>query len=318
MNNFTIEDYKTAIRTRHKIAIKEDVSGILSDPTPAQLRDFYLRLLERGLSKSDEEIMKMFLEANESSSLKKTIENCNIAKFRPIISFLKGKNTDNKPRIEMAAILVNFQPRPSRKFLDEEPKNEENKSTESPNKLESIIIENEIGEKIEEIEDENENEGITEDLNIDNESTDTKSPNEPPIVKSSGLSPKKLKLTILGIAIVFCLGFVISYFFYPKKQCMQWSGDHYEKVDCKPEISGIGTFNLIDPFDENQFEVKKISVCDTTKCFKNGQAIIWYGKFNNQVTFFNIDGKHPENGKSLRPVTPHIFNKYKKKDCASK
>jgi hypothetical protein len=313
MNNFTIEDYKIAIRTRYKIAIKEDVSGILSDPTPAQLRDFYLRLFEKGLSKSDEEIMKMFLEANQSSSLKKTIENCNIAKFRPIISFLKGRNTDNKPRIEMAAILVNFQPRPSRKFLDEEAVMLENKLTESPDKPESIIIENKNGDKNEEIVDENE--GTTEDIQINNEPP----VNESLIHKSSRRFNKKLNWTIAGVTIIFCLGFLISYYFYPKKQCMQWSGDHYDKVDCKPQISGIGIFNLIDPFDENQFELKKISVCDTTTCFKNGQAIIWYRKISNtRVDFFNLDGKHPENGKDLRPVTPHIFNKYKSKDCASK
>ena len=71
MNNFTIEDYKTAIRAKYKVAIEEDVSGILSDPTPSELRDFYLRLLVKGLSKIDEEIMKLFLRADDKSSLKK-------------------------------------------------------------------------------------------------------------------------------------------------------------------------------------------------------------------------------------------------------
>jgi hypothetical protein len=304
MNNFTIEDYKTAIRAKYKIAIKEDVSGVLSDPTPAQLRDFYLRLLERGLSKIDEEIIKMFLIANENSSLKKTIENCNINKFRPIISFLEGGNTDTKSRIEMAAILVNFKPRPFRKFQDDEGKFEDDKSDQGQNKSESIILENENKNDDEMKETENKNEAVSDDIQI----------KEKPLKnKTSERFNKKLKLTIAGILIVFCLGFGICYYVFPKEQCMQWSNNHYEKVDCDLKTGKV------EPYDESKFGLKKIKVYDTTSCFINGEAIVWYAKISSdKADFFNTHGRHPENNKPLRPVTDYIKKRYGEKSVPSK
>lgn len=306
MSNFTIEDYKTAIRARYKVAIKEDVSGVLSEPTPAQLRDFYLRLLEKGLSKIDEEIIKMFLIANESSSLKKTIENCNIDKFRPIISFLEGGNTDNKSRIEMAAILVNYKPRPFRKFQEEGDNFEDDNSNKDSNKSESIIIENESG--IEENENKNE-------ANFKN----TQAAKKISVYKFPNRFNKKLKLTAAGILIVFCLGFGISYYVFPKEQCMQWSNDHYDKVDCDLKAADFGTFAKVEPFDESKFSLKKIKVCDTTTCFINGEAIVWYAKVgSDKADFFNTHGRHPENNKPLRPVTDYIKKRYAEKSVSKK
>lgn len=309
MSNITIEDYKIAIRAKYKLAIEEDVSGILSDPTPSELRDFYLRLLvKKYLSKIDEEIMKLFLRADENSSLKKTIENCNIEKLKPIIYFLQGKNTESRQRIEMAAILVNFQLRPFKKFQDEKGIIKENESIQNPNGSDSPPTQNEDSDEVND--DAGKNEVTSAGLQVDT---------EPPTVKSPQQFTKRQKLIIKGIIIVFGLGlgFLTSHYIFPKKQCMQWSDDHYEKVDCEPKTTGIAVFNLIDPFDERQFELKKINVCDTTTCFKNGQPIVWYGKINNKVDFYNIEGKNPLNGKMLRPVTNHMFTKYKK-PCTSK
>ncbi|MDR7371326.1 hypothetical protein [Flavobacterium aquidurense] len=306
MNNFTIEDYKIAIRAKYKIAIEEDVSGILSDPTPAQLRDFYLRLLEKGLSKIDEEIIKMFLMANESSSLKKTIENCNIDRFKPIISFLQGGNTENRQRIEMAAILVNFPFRPFRKFQEEEDNFEDDNSIKDSNKSESIIIENESGME----ENENKNEANFENIQTAKKISVYKFPNR---------FNKKLKLTAAGILIVFCLGFGISYYIFPKKQCMQWSNDHFEKVDCDLKAAGFIPLRKVEPYDENKFGLKKIKVCDTTTCFINGEAIVWYAKVSSdKVDFFNTHGRHPENDKPLRPVTNYIIKKYGENSVSKK
>lgn len=305
MSNITIEDYKAAIRAKYKIAIKEDVSGILLDPTPAQLRDFYLRLVEIGLSKIDEEIIKMFLEANESSSLKKTIANCNIGKLKPIISFLQGGNTDNKSRIEMAAILVNLSLRPFRKFQEED-RFKDDKSNQDLNKSQSIIIENENEAK----ETGNKNERT-----FKNVPTDKK----PSVHKFSNRFNKKLKLTASGILIVFCLGFAISHYIFPKEQCMQWLNDHYEKIDCDQKNDETGKFGKIEPYEESKFDLKKIKVCDTTTCFINGEAIVWYAKTSSdKADFFNTHGRHPENDKPLRPVTKYIINKYGEKSASKK
>ena len=124
---------------------------------------------------------------------------------------------------------------------------------------------------------------------------------------------KNLKQTIIRVVIVFGLGFGISHFVFPKKQCMQWSNDHYEKVDCDLKTEGFVVYNVIEPFDEIKFGLKKIHVTDTTTCFnKNGDAIIWYAKTANGIDFFNTHGRHPENENSLKPVTKYILEKYVK------
>lgn len=327
MNNITIEDYKTAIRAKYKVAIKEDVSGILSDPTPAQLRDLYLRIFERGVSTIDEEIMKIFLEANENFTLKRTIENCNIGKFKPIISFLEGRNTENKSRIEMAAILVDLQTRPFKKFQVNN-SDEEKELIEDLKKFEPLPIREEEDLK-EEMEDQKfsdiESSNIDRVINEDEDENQKEKISSGEILKPVDIVGTvkrslfgKYRRTIIATAIIFSLiatatlGTVI-YVEFLKKDCMQWSGDHYDEVSCNMEMEGIGTFNSPETYDDRIINLRRIKVCDTTAFFKNNKAVVWYAKVGDSVEFFNTHGMHPENGKALRPVTHYIIDKYVKK-----
>ena len=88
---------------------------------------------------------------------------------------------------------------------------------------------------------------------------------------------------------------------------MQWTGDYYEKVDCIQEIKSLD----LKPYDEIQFGLKKINVSDTTSFFKLGEPCIWYGKsVDGNYECFNIPGLHPETGKTLKPITQYIVDKY--------
>lgn len=353
MSNFTREDYKTAIRDRYKIAIREDATGILSNPKPAELRDFYFRIFEKGLSKTDKEIMDVFFGVKENIPLRMAIEGFSTGKLKSIILFFEGGNTNNKSRIEMMAILVDFQPRPYSKFQEKKDVIEENNSIQSDQKLEQVIVEVEngnsidlekfnnpieldCGEKKQEIE---EGSKIPEekdklrlpknDTKLDPQNQDSSGNNNEQYTKPS-IPPQKNNFisglltaikseTVIATGFVICLVvFGIIYFNFFNKQCMQWSGDHYEKVDCDLKTNGFGTFSGIEPYDEIKFELRKVNVCDTTNCFINGKSIIWYAKTDSGADFFNTHGMHPENGKALRPVTEYIRGKYKKKDCASK
>lgn len=96
---------------------------------------------------------------------------------------------------------------------------------------------------------------------------------------------------------------------------MQWSEDHYEIVDCNSEI----VLNPIIPLNKNLLEFKKIKVYDTTNCFINGEAIVWYAKVSSdKADFFNTHGRHPENNKPLRPVTDYIKKRYGEKSVSKK
>ena len=116
MKKITFEEYKSAIKAHYKGSKLEDVSGILLNPTPAQLRNLCLMKFENGLTRTDENTFSLFFHVKEGHDIRKAIDNFDIGKFKPIISFLKAeKDSDNSSRIELAAILVDFCPRPYNK-----------------------------------------------------------------------------------------------------------------------------------------------------------------------------------------------------------
>ncbi len=86
---------------------------------------------------------------------------------------------------------------------------------------------------------------------------------------------------------------------------MVWNEDHFERTKC----SGTGNEELLVTFSLANF--KKIINTDTiTSFFKNGKVQVWYDKSNKELEFFTAPGIHPVNGKTLKPVTSYIIEKY--------
>ena len=118
MAKITFNSYKKAIQDYYEIVKNKDITSVLLTPSPAQLRNYCTMLVDKGLSKKDEEIFKAFFETKSDEKLKKSIESCNTDKFKTIISFLKDKrDSEMALRIEMASIIVDFSPRPYADFL---------------------------------------------------------------------------------------------------------------------------------------------------------------------------------------------------------
>lgn len=284
MSNITIIDYKEAIKYQYEIAKKEDVLGILSDPTPAQLRDSYIRIFDKGLTGADEEIMKTFFETKENESLKKSIENCNIGKLKPIIHFLKGiKNTENRARIELAAILVDFNQRPYQKYS----KNDE------------VVI----------IEKPKEEEGNKGKVVVSPPKKDPENPkkNKPSFIDWMCNTNTRL---IATIAVLMISVFGITKYAVDDKECMQWQEDHFELVYCETNPDDSTNGNPKIPIDKELLDLRKIKITDTTTFFKNGKPIVWYCKTGDEFECFNEPGFHPLNNKSLKPITNHMIDKY--------
>jgi hypothetical protein len=286
MNKITFEHYKSAIKVKYEVKKKEDVSGVLLNPTPAQLRNFCLMLFDNLLSKSDENILELFFNVKEGMSLRKSIENFDIARFRPVISFLKGeKDSDNVTRIELAAILVDFHPRPYNKYLLNGKINESS-NLELPSLMER-----------DETEDEN------------------------PIVdklvemrlrpKNIGRIEKNKVIVFLVLISLFFMGYTVKNMVFSKKECMIWVGNHYEAVDCKNEKESIGNITSLVVLNESLLSFKKIDVSTNTVFFKKEKPIVWYGKsFDGNHEYFNQPGLHPETGKTLKPISKYIIKKY--------
>ncbi len=120
--------------------------------------------------------------------------------------------------------------------------------------------------------------------------------------KSYILSNKKL-IVALSFLMVIATSSYLGYL-GGKEECMIWSNDHYIKTEC---IGNSEERKFIPHIYEN---MKKVEVSDKTTFFKDGEVQIWYDKSNGQLDFFTSPGIHPVNGKTLKPITEYMIEKY--------
>lgn len=306
MPKIILEEYKKAIIKQYQKEKSGENYRFLENPSRAKLRELCWERFKVNDNPDDLKNFETFFEFSFALTKKNELKK-KTGKFRSIGDFLRNETeSPTVDIIELAAILVDFNLRPYNRFrrfsLNEKDTNadsSENLDLESDTILsEEIIIEKkpdsaEVGK-------------VTTSEIFAYEA-----------IKPTGvirymaeiLSKKSNQILLL----LFIILLSACMFFAQRKQCMQWSTDHYEKVSCDLEVKGIGNYNKIEPFDEAVFNLKKITICDTTTCFdKNGVAIIWYAKTTNGVDFFNSHGMHPENNKPLKPVTRYILEKYVK------
>ncbi|MBF2708341.1 hypothetical protein [Flavobacterium soyangense] len=285
MNNNTTDDYKTAVKTKYEDAKAGNFSGFLLKPSPAELKNLCLVLFDKGINKLDQEILDRFFELDDKSNKRKQIENFDVDKLRPISNFLKDKTeTTRVVNLDLMAVLVDFNPRPYRKFL--------------------------TGKEIVK---------LTADFSI-NESSKKDKKREETIEKSGGVLEefkkssisKRMVLVVLVLLVFGLVGYGVKSNFFPDKNCMVWVKNHYQaveydKVKDTAEVSPINQ-DVLDNF-------KKITVSDSTSFFKNGDynhPLVWYGKSpdKKQYEYFNQPGLHPETGKTLKPISKYIIKKY--------
>lgn len=296
MHNNTPDDYKEAVRNKYEKEKDGIYSNYLSNPSQASLRDLCWEIFKSNKNTDDLLIYKKFFKCefdpnNEDTSIVYT------NKFKKVGGFFRrGIDPAKIDTVNFAAILVSFELRPYSKFRKVGLSEDE---IENPNESESVILgeEKEKEENEENEGDEGDEDEVIEDLPINN-----KEPN-----KLSERFTKKLRSTIIATTIIFCLIATVIYFAFFKKDCMQWKGEYYERVDCVQEINSLD----IKPFDEIQFSLKKIKVCDTTSFFKLGKPCVWYGKsVDGNYECFNIPSLHPETDKTLKPISQYIVDKY--------
>ncbi len=278
MKKNTFKAYKEAVQLFYETAKNNDVSGILFNPSPAQMRTLCLIICDKFISKKEEEVFRLFFETKEQESLKKSIENCNIDRFRPIISFLRRESdTENAIRVEMAAIIIDFKLRPYAVF----------------SKTDEVIA---ITEG---------NYTVREERTVKTESSKIKTPTPIPTPSKSNF---KNKIMVGSLVVLSALG--VKKTLFKEKECMKWCDDHYELVDCIKEKQGAASYEIIKPYDEREFERKELNVCDTTTFFVGEKPKVWYDKDKDGLHYFNMNGENPESGDLLKPMTNYMIAKY--------
>jgi hypothetical protein len=276
MENNTLEDYKIAVKEKYEIEKKGVHSSILITPSRARLRSLCLEIFKSNRDQNDLSVFSFFFRFDFSPSCSAKLKG-QTDKFRPIETFFKGEtNLVDVEAINLAAILVDFQPRPFLKFSKSD-------WTKNSGKKEFAGLDKKNEEFYTSIQ-----------------------------IKHSLKNTFLEKISIKTVLIILTALSLVFYIKFQKKQCMQWADDHYEIVDCDLYANDPEKINSVKPLDRSIIDLKKIHVCDTTTFFKNGEAIIWYAKTENGIDFFNTHGRHPENDNALKPVTQYILNKYLK------
>jgi hypothetical protein len=129
--------------------------------------------------------------------------------------------------------------------------------------------------------------------------------NNKPQKERNKIRSNKIKSASIISAIILASS-VISYnTLYKSKDCLEWKGNHYEKIQCLNDFPNP----LLKDVDIEIF--KKIEVNDSTTFFKYGNPVVWYGKSRNgEMEYFNSRGVHPETLDELKPITKYIIRKY--------
>lgn len=275
MKQDDFEAYKKAIKQHYEKEKNGYYSSFLLQPSRANLRNLCVERLKENATTDDLNTFKIYIGFEFKPENKNKLRDVT-DRFRAIENFLKGSTDSNDlETINLTAILVDFSPRPFLKFV-KSINGEKDTSTGIPFEKEEI---------------------------------DTLE--RTPLLPEKKSSPKKkLIFGLLSFTALFSIGYTAKDLVLPEKECMQWQDDHYVELECESQILGIRKFNEPIPYNEIEFNRRKLKVCDTTTFFKNGKAIIWYSKENNIVAFYNMDGIDPINGKELKRITQHMIDNH--------
>lgn len=293
MKKSTLEDYKKAVKAKYEEEKLGDYGPFLMNPSRAKLRELCLIIFKEGRTSNDFSSFRYFFnfdfKEENTKELKKQTD-----RFRPIETFFKGETdlTDIRA-VDLAAVLVNFNPRPYQRFIKEPtsiPEKEE--ITVSPEAKNTLPAEKELTQR------------------VSNSNFITNQYTALTVKPESGIKKQNLIWITLGVLALFSCAYTIKDFFFPAKECMQWQKDHYEVVNCTNEIQGIGAVTDIKPKDDSELKLKKITVNKKTVFFQNKKPLVWYCKKNGTPEYFNTYGFHPETGKPLKPISLYIIKKY--------
>lgn len=139
MRNNTLKEYKKAIRNKYEIEKNGKYFDYLYSPSRGKLRDFCWLIFENKPTQDDLNVFKNLFSIDFDPAKKKKFKEQK-DKFRPIETFFKGEtDPSNIDAINIAAVMVDFQPRPFKKF-NEKYRIEDAKQIESNYKA-TVVVE---------------------------------------------------------------------------------------------------------------------------------------------------------------------------------
>lgn len=309
------EDYIVAVLKKYRQKREEgSLSPNLLKPTPGSLREECILNCRKDIESKDKETLRLFFgNADGENGYLKNIENSKAEKFKQLPKIMKGGVTRPGVRhIELISWLVDFKPRPStayyKSFYEGYPLKADGSKAEiqaggeelNGGQQEDNIGQDEAISSLEVLEAQVE-EVPAEAIKVIK--GDESKSNEQETVKPE----KKLRVARLlrysFILIVVALGTGGGYILWQNNQCMYWTGDHYERINCnEPASAPVVAWNR-----ERAAQLRKITRSDTITYSSIGK--LWWAKVNGELEYYTAGGDHPViPNKRLLPLTKYMID----------
>jgi hypothetical protein len=301
---------KLVFRTYQLLRSTPEFSPALKQPTPASIRKECLTVYKERPDRKDEPVLRSFFgPAAANGSFLTLIENFPTEKFKALSNYLKGiaLSTEDK-NVELLAWLIDFPHRPYRYGMDVILSEKEKAILNSDDK-----VGEKVSQEMEAAADDKSDDilGQSQRNELENNIAIT-AHEQVPVVPINAVSEKrtgKKRLTIdkkwliIGVALFVSIFSIAIYWFYNKSaNCMYWTGDHYERIDCDEENNDKVLFN-----EERWKNFRKITDLSTIT-EKSIGVVHYFGNKNRE--FFTGGGKHPiETTRHLRVMTRYIWEK---------
>lgn len=128
-------------------------------------------------------------------------------------------------------------------------------------------------------------------------------------IPSKLISNTKNNWIIIFISLI-TISFVIGFGNFNQERWMQWDGEKYIEVKFNKKKYKLDQLELLDKKVISSFH-KTTPNCKTSFFDEKGIEKLWYGKnTNKEIEFFSSLGRHPETGKTLKPITRYMIKKY--------
>lgn len=124
------------------------------------------------------------------------------------------------------------------------------------------------------------------------------------------ISAKKKKNIFVIVLTVLITIATIVYISIDKARWMIWQKDRYVEVDFDAKKHSVKQYKIYKEDRINNFNRIK-PTCNYPFYGDDGSVNLWYGKNKNkELEYFTDLGRHPETGKTLKPITKYMIDKY--------
>jgi len=313
-----IEEYK-------KKRANNELSPLLAQSTPANIRRECLNVYQERYHKKDEGMLRAFFGPSEQGRpFLQLIRDFEADRFRPLDNYLKGntEKTDDK-NLELLAWLIDFQHRPyvfdKNVFLNEEELSLIDQATNGGERKSTDPDEDEDFQK----KSEEPRDFLRKEMNGESVENKKKTIILSNISKNKTDKNRSKKAIIIFLILIICIAGTYVIWQQQNKNaiigkesvgCMYWANDHYEKVPCNEKGKG-----LIWPLDEDKMKsFKRITQEDTIT--EKSIGVIYYITINSKKEYYTTNGGHPVYvTRNLKVLSPYIFENYlRKKEALGK